>query len=80
MKKALLGLSNNIKQNINKIKVWSQSFKKHSDGEVILLCANSSNEEIKMCQDLGITTIPVIVNDTYYINHKRLGNTLDFLK
>lgn len=80
MKKALLGLSNNISQNINKIKVWSQSFKKHSDGDVILLCANSNNNEIKMCQDLGIITIPVVVNDTYYINHKRLGNTLDFLK
>lgn len=80
MKKALLGLSNNIQTNINKIKVWSQSFKKHSDGDVILLCANSNEKEIKMCQDLGITVIPVTINDTYYINHKRLSSTLDFLK
>jgi hypothetical protein len=80
MKKALLGLSNNISQNINKIKVWSQSFKKHSDGDVILLCANSNDKEIKMCQDLGIITIPVIVNDTYNIINKRLKITQDFLK
>ena len=80
MKKALLGLSNNITNNINKIKVWSKSFKKYSEGEVILLCANSNEYEIKMCQELGIITIPVTIEDTYYINHKRLGNTLEFLK
>lgn len=80
MKKALLGLSNNIESNINKIKVWSKSFKKHSDGEVILLCANSNENEIKMCEDLGIIAIPVIVSDLSQINHKRLENTLEFLK
>jgi hypothetical protein len=80
MKKALLGLSNNIKLNFNKIKVWSKSFKKYSEGDVILLCANSTEEEINMCKEIGIITIPVTVNDTYYINHKRLGNTLEFLK
>lgn len=80
MKKALLGLSNNITNNINKIKVWSKSFKKYSEGEVILLCANSNEYEIKMCEELGIITIPVTIEDTYYINHKRLGNTLEFLK
>lgn len=80
MRKALLGLSNNIDSNISKIKVWSKSFKKYSDGDVILLCANSSDEEIKMCQDLGIIPVPVVIDDTYYINHKRLGSTLEFLK
>jgi hypothetical protein len=80
MKKGLLGLSNNIKLNFNKIKVWSKSFKKYSDGDVILLCANSTEEEINMCNEIGITTIPVTIDDTLYINHKRLGNTLEFLK
>jgi hypothetical protein len=80
MKKALLGLSNNITNNISKIKVWSKSFKQHSDGDVVLLCANSNEHEINMCQELGIITIPVTIEDTYYINHKRLGNTLEFLK
>jgi hypothetical protein len=80
MKKALIGLSNNIDSNFNKIKVWSKSFKKHSDGDVILLCANSNESEIKMCEDIGIIPIPVVINDLLYINHKRLENTLEFLK
>lgn len=80
MKKGLIGLSNNIGTNINKIKVWSKSFKKHSDGEVILLCANSTENEVKMCKDLGITTIPVSITDLTHINHKRLFNTLEYLK
>jgi hypothetical protein len=80
MKKALLGLSNNILLNIDKIKVWSQSFKKFSDGDIILLCANSNEQEIKICDELGIKTIPVIIDDTWYINHKRLEKTYEFLK
>lgn len=80
MKKALIGLSNNIGTNINKIKVWSNSFKKHSDGDVILLCANSNESEINLCKELGIIPIPVVIDDLLYINHKRLGSTLEFLK
>ena len=79
MKKALLGLSNNVGLNIDKIKVWSKSFKKYSDGEVILLCANSNQEEIQFCIDNGIIPIPVNIEDTWYINNKRLKHTLDFI-
>ena len=80
MKRALVGLSNNVGSNINKIKVWSQSFKKHSEGEVVLLCANSTENERILCNNLGITTIPVSVSDLTHINHKRLYDTLEFLK
>lgn len=80
MKKALLGLSNNIKNNFSKIKVWSQSFKKYSDGEVILLCANSTEEERKLCESIGIIPISVDINDTWRINHKRLERTFQFLE
>lgn len=80
MKKALLGLSNNIGVNFNKIKIWSKSFKKYSDGEVILLCANSNEHELNMCRDLGITAVSVKVDNVSLINHKRLLNTLEFLK
>jgi hypothetical protein len=79
MKKALLGLSDNVGLNINKIKVWSQSFKSHTDGDVVLLCANSDENDIQICQELGIIPIPVIVEDTWYINNKRLKHTLDFI-
>jgi hypothetical protein len=80
MKKALIGLSNNITQNINKVKVWANSFKKHSDGDVILLCANSSQEEISLCESMGIRAIPVVVEDTWYINHKRLLRSYEFFE
>ena len=80
MKKALLGLSNNIGQHKEKIKIWADSFRKFSDGEVILLAANSSEEDLKVCNELNIRSIPVIVEDTWYINHKRLEHTYNFLK
>ena len=79
MKKVLVGLSNNISQNITKIKVWSHSFKTQTNGDVVLLCANTSDDEIKMCHELGIIPTPVIVEDTWYINNKRLKHTLDFI-
>jgi len=80
MKKGLLGLSNNVGLNIDKIKVWSKSFKKYSDGDVILLCANSNQEEIQFCIDNGIMPIPVNIEDTWRINHKRLERTFEFLE
>lgn len=80
MKKILTGLSNNISQNKQKIKVWSESFRKHSDGDVVLIAANATDEDIKACEELGIQHYLVNVDDTYYINHKRLEHTRDFLK
>ena len=80
MKKALLGVSNNINQHISKIKVWSDSFKKFVDGDVILLCANSTEDELKKCEDMGIIPIPVNIQDTWRINHKRLEKTFEFLE
>lgn len=80
MKKALVGVANNIAQHYEKVKVWSKSFREQSDGEIVLFCVNSEQQEIDECQKLGITTIPVKLEDTWYINHKRLKFVLDFLK
>jgi len=77
---ALIGLSNNVLKNIDKIKLWATSFKKHSDGEVILLCANSSEEEINICNSLGITAVPVFIKDQWYINHERLRETYKYIR
>ena len=79
MKKVLLGLSNNVESNVDKIKVWSQSFKSYTNGDVVLLCANSNDNDIQICQELGIIPISVVVEDTWYINNKRLKHTLDFI-
>jgi hypothetical protein len=80
MKTALIGLSNNVTKNINKITLWAKSFKKYSNGEVILLCANSTQEDLVACQTLGIKPVPVVVKDTWYINHDRLKHTYEYIK
>lgn len=80
MKKALIGLSNNVVTNFNKVKIWAKSFKKYSDGDVVLLCANSTPEDLQICKDNGIIPVPVTVEDTWYINHKRLSCTAEYLK
>ena len=54
MKKALLGLSNNISQHKEKIRLWSESFRQFSDGEVILLAANATEDDIQTCVELNI--------------------------
>ena len=50
MKQALIGLSNNIEVNFNKIKSWALSFKKHSKADIVLLCANATDSEINKCK------------------------------
>ena len=80
MSNVLLGLSNNISLNLNKIKVWSGSFKKHCpDGEVVLLCANSTPEDLKACEDIGVKAVLVEVKDEHTINHQRLIHIKDYL-
>lgn len=80
MKKALLGLSNNINSNIDKIKVWAKSFHEHCDDPVILLAANASDEEINLCKENNIIPIPVNIDDTHRIYHKRLEKILYFIE
>lgn len=80
MKTALIGISNKIKEHKSKIKVWSESFRKYSDGEVILIAANSDDEDIRVCQELNITYHSVDVGDPWYINNKRLHYIAQFLK
>jgi len=80
MKKALIGLSNNIENNFQKIKNWALSFKEHSDADIILLCANSTNDDLQKVLNLGVIAIPVVIEDTWFINHKRLIKTVNILE
>lgn len=80
MSTVLLGLSNNITQHINKVKVWAHSFKKYCpNGEVVLLCANSSDEELNLCKEIGLQAIRVEVKDEHTINHQRLIHIKNYL-
>lgn len=79
MKKVLIGLSNNISQNKSKIKVWSESFKRNSDGDIILIAANPNEDDIKILKELSIDYTTVIIDDISQINHKRLLHTKDII-
>jgi hypothetical protein len=80
MNKALVGLSDNINQNIYKIELWYRSFKRHSNADVVLLAANSSNEETELLLSIGIIPIKIHVDNTLYINHKRLDHTKQYIE
>jgi hypothetical protein len=80
MNKALLGLCDNISQNISKIQLWYYSFKKHSTADVVLLAANASDEEKELLLSIGIVPIKITVDDTLHINHKRLDHTKKYIE
>jgi hypothetical protein len=72
MKKTLIGLCNNVFYHEEKIRLWSKSFRNHSDGNIVLLVANMSEEDKLACDRLGIDFETCTIEDTYHINHKRL--------
>ena len=81
MKKALIGISNKIKEHKEKIRIWKQSFERFSDGEVILIAANCDQEDIRICEeDLKIKYHVVHVGDPWYINNKRLYHISEYIK
>jgi hypothetical protein len=81
MKKALIGISNKIKEHKNKIRIWKESFEKFSDGEVILIAANTDAEDIRVCEEeLKIKYHKVDVGDPWYINNKRLHYISEYIK
>lgn len=77
---ALIGISNNIASNRNKIRVWAESFRRNTDGEVILLASDPTEEEIDICNGMNITCHVVHAGSSYYINNKRLFHTVEYLK
>lgn len=81
MSKNLIGVCNNIAQNISKIKVWAHSFKRHCvGGNVTLLCADSSTAELASCTELGINAVQVHVKNHGAVNHERLSCLKEYLK
>ena len=81
MKKGLIGISNKVRENKEKIRIWSESFKRYvPNSEVVLIAANTTEDDILACQELGITYHIVEVGDTWFINNNRLIHTAEFLK
>ena len=80
MKKVLTGFSNNISQHKNKIKWWVESFRKHSDADIVLIAANTTDEDRQALEDLKVKYVEVIEEDTWRINHQRLIHTRNFIE
>lgn len=80
MKKVLTGLCNNVTEHQEKIKVWANSFRKHSEGEIVLLIANASDLDVAICEKLNIKYHKVTIENTHQINHKRLEHLRDFFR
>lgn len=81
MKKGLIGISNRVNENKEKIRIWSQSFKRYvPDGEVILLVDNPNEDDINAVESLGLNYEVVDVGDPWYINNTRLIHTANYLE
>lgn len=72
MKKVLVGFSDNIEKNKNKIKWWVNSFKKHTNYDIVLIAANTNDIDKKILDELNVKYVTVVEQDTWRINHKRL--------
>jgi hypothetical protein len=80
MKKTLIGLCDNVSNNKEKIKLWSESFKKHSDSEIVLIAANMTENDKLACNKLNIKFHPVEMIDTRNFMHKRIEHLIDWIK
>lgn len=79
--RALVGISNNISNNINKIKVWAHSYKKFAkDKDVVLIALNPSNEDKQLLEDNDIQYYEVVQTNTISVNDARLPIISNYLK
>ena len=81
MKKALTGVSNNVTKNIDKIKVWANSFKKHvKDGKVVLIAADMTDEDRNVLRLNDIKFHEIESDPGLTINDSRLIHTANWIE
>ena len=80
MTKVLTGVSNNVAKNINKIKVWANSFKKQTGGDVVLIAADMTEEDRDVLNANGIQFHEVTTDANLTINDSRLIHTANWIE
>lgn len=80
MKTELLGISNNIEENIDKILLWSKSFQKVCDGKVVLIAGDASKSELKLLKNNNIIPFPVSISNKNEVNNERIQHTIKYLE
>lgn len=78
MRKLLLGTANNITENINKVKLWYNSFKKVCDGDVMLVVPGLTEEDKNLLGDIPHTKVKP-PNETT-VNNDRLIHQEQYLQ
>ena len=79
-RKVLTGVSNNVAKHIDKIKVWSNSFKKHTSGDVVLIAANMTNEDRNVLELNDIKFYAIESDSGLTINDSRLIHTANWIE
>lgn len=80
MRKALTGVSNNVSQHIDKIKVWAHSFEKHTDGDAVLIAADMTEDDKLSLKSNNIKYFEVKTDQDLTINDSRLRHTADWIE
>ena len=80
MKTELLGISNNIEKNIDKILIWSKSFQKVCDGKVVLIAGDASESELELLKTNNIIPFPVTISNKNEVNNERIHHTIKYLE
>lgn len=79
-RRVLTGVSNNVAKHIDKIKVWSNSFKKHTGGDVVLIAANMTNEDRNVLELNNIKFHAIESDSGLTINDSRLIHTANWIE
>lgn len=79
MKNLLTGVCNNIEQNIDKIKLWKQSFEWNTGGDVVLIAYNPNENDIIALENNLITYHSVSEHGSETVNNLRLLHAANFL-
>ena len=78
MRKLLLGTASNIPENINKVKLWHNSFKKVCDGDVMLIVPGLTDQDKELLGNIPHTRVKAPKGVT--VNNDRLVNQEQYLK
>jgi hypothetical protein len=80
MRKLLTGVCNNIVQNYDKIKLWKESFQEVTDGDVVLIAHNPTDEDVKALNRMGILYVNISDHSNETVNNSRLAVLSDFFR
>lgn len=80
MRKALTGVCNNAAKNIDVIKVWANSFEKHTNGDAVLIAADMSEDDKLALERNNIKYFEVKTDQGLTINDSRLIHTANWIE